>query len=155
MSMPSPTPLLWGGVLRAIDQGVEREGAYYLFALRLVPAFPFFAINLAMGLTAIRPWTFYWVSQLGMLAGTVLYVYAGTQLGQFQITWQLVVALALLGIFPLAARKMLDALNARKVYARWTRPRRFDSSIRFSTRFRHSGSMPCTRKRSLRQSVVR
>jgi pyruvate/2-oxoglutarate dehydrogenase complex dihydrolipoamide dehydrogenase (E3) component/membrane protein DedA with SNARE-associated domain len=119
----------FGDKLRAINAGVEKEGAYYLFALRLVPAFPFFAINLAMGLTPIRPWTFYWVSQLGMLAGTVLYVYAGTQLGQFQITWQLVLALVLLGVFPLAAKKTLAAANARKVYRRWTRPRSFDRNL--------------------------
>ena len=83
-----------------------------------MPAFPFFVINLAMGLTPIRTATFYWVSQLGMLAGTIVYVYAGTQLGQFQITlaarrWRFV----LLGIFPLVAKKVLDAFKARKVYS--------------------------------------
>src|SRR5687767_9676758 len=76
-----------GDKLAAIDAGVKKEGAFYLFALRLVPLFPFFLVNLAMGLTAIRTRTFYWVSQLGMLAGTIVYVYAGTQLGRFQITW--------------------------------------------------------------------
>ena len=99
----------FGDRLKTIDAGVENEGAFYLFALRLVPLFPFFVINLAMGLTSIRTRTFYWVSQLGMLAGTIVYVYAGTQLGRFEITWQLVLALALLGIFPLAAKKALDA----------------------------------------------
>ena len=68
----------------AINAGVEREGAFYLFTLRLVPAFPFFVINLLMGLTPIRTWTFYWVSQLGMLLGTVVYVNAGTQLAQIE-----------------------------------------------------------------------
>lgn len=119
----------FGGKLKAINAGVEREGAFYLFALRLVPVFPFFMINLVMGLTPMRTWVFYWVSQLGMLAGTIVYVYAGTQLGQFQITWQLGLALALLGIFPLAAKKALDALKARKVYARWPKPRRFDRNL--------------------------
>jgi pyruvate/2-oxoglutarate dehydrogenase complex dihydrolipoamide dehydrogenase (E3) component/membrane protein DedA with SNARE-associated domain len=115
--------------LKTINTGVEKEGPYYLFALRLVPVFPFFAINLAMGLTPMRTRTFYWVSQLGMLPGTLLYVYAGTQLGQFQITWGLVLALLLLGIFPLVAKKTLDAVNARKVYRRWKRPRSFDRNL--------------------------
>lgn len=119
----------FGEKLAAMNAGVQREGAYYLFALRLVPLFPFFVINLAMGLTPIRTWTFYWVSQIGMLAGTIVYVYAGTQLGQFEITWQLVLALAALGIFPLAAKKVLDSVNARKVYARWPRPRSYDRNL--------------------------
>src|SRR5688500_3293661 len=119
----------FGEKLKAINAGVEKEGAFYLFALRLVPAFPFFVINLVMGLTPMRTWTFYWVSQLGMLAGTIVYVYAGTQLGQFQITWQLVAALVLLGIFPLAAKKTLDVLKARKVYKRWSRPLHFDCNL--------------------------
>ena len=68
-----------------INDGVAQEGAFYLFALRLVPAFPFFVINLVMGLTPIRTWTFYWVSQLGMLAGTIVYVNAGTQLAQHRV----------------------------------------------------------------------
>ena len=119
----------FGGKLKAINTGVEKEGAFYLFALRLVPAFPFFMINLVMGLTLMRTWTFYWVSQLGMFAGTIVYVYAGTQLGQFQITWQLGIALALLGLFPLIAKKALDAIKARKVYGRWPKPRRFDRNL--------------------------
>jgi dihydrolipoamide dehydrogenase len=115
--------------LRAVNEGVAREGAFYLFALRLVPAFPFFLINLAMGLTTIRAWTFYWVSQLGMLAGTVLYVYAGTKLGEFRISPGLIGAFVLLGLFPLIAKRVLDAFKARRVYARWTRPRRFDRNL--------------------------
>ncbi|HZN25847.1 MAG TPA: FAD-dependent oxidoreductase [Burkholderiales bacterium] len=119
----------FGEKLAAMNAGVEKEGAFYLFALRLVPLFPFFVINLAMGLTPIRAPTFYWVSQIGMLPGTIVYVYAGTQLGQFQITWQLVLALALLGIFPLAAKKVLDAIKARKVYAKWPRPGSYDCNV--------------------------
>ena len=119
----------FGDRLRAINEGVDREGGFYLFALRLVPVFPFFAVNLLMGLTPIRSWTYYWVSQVGMLAGTLVYVYAGTQLGQFRVSPGLVGAFVLLGIFPLIAKKALDALKARKVYAGWSRPARFDRNL--------------------------
>ena len=119
----------FGDKLKPINQGIEREGAFYLFALRLVPAFPFFVINLVMGLTPIKTRTFYWVSQLGMLAGTIVYVYAGTQLGQFRISAGLIFAFVLLGLFPLAAKKALDALKARKVYAKWPRPASFDRNV--------------------------
>ena len=120
-----------GERLKAIDEGVAKEGGFYLFALRLVPLFPFWLINLAMGLTALRTWTFYWVSQLGMLAGTVVYVYAGTQLGEFRISPGLIFAFVLLGLFPLIAKKVLDAIRARKVYARWQgkRPSRYDYNM--------------------------
>lgn len=119
----------FGDRLKPINNGVAREGAFYLFALRLVPAFPFFAINLLMGLTPIRTWTFYWVSQAGMLAGTLAYVYAGTTLGELRISLELVAAFTILGIFPLVAKKALDALEARRVYAGWTRPPRFDRNL--------------------------
>lgn len=120
-----------GTRLAAIDRGIAREGAFYLFAMRLVPVFPFWLINIAMGLTALPIRTFYRVSQLGMLPGTVVYVYAGTQLGQFRVSAGLVVALALLGLFPLVAKRVLDALKARKVYARWAdrRPAKFDYNL--------------------------
>src|SRR5260221_14085272 len=116
----------FGDKLKPINEGVAREGAFYLFALRLVPAFPFFVINLVMGLTPIRTATFYWVSQVGMLAGTIAYVYAGTQLGQFKISAGLVAAFVILGIFPIVAKRVLDALKARKVYAKWTRPAKYE-----------------------------
>lgn len=119
----------FGDKLKPINDGVAREGAFYLFALRLVPAFPFFVINLVMGLTPIRTWTYYWVSQLGMFAGTVVFVYAGTQLGAFKISAGLLFAFALLGIFPLVAKKALDALKTRKVYTGWTRPARFERNL--------------------------
>jgi pyruvate/2-oxoglutarate dehydrogenase complex dihydrolipoamide dehydrogenase (E3) component/uncharacterized membrane protein YdjX (TVP38/TMEM64 family) len=119
----------FGDKLKPINDGVAREGAFYLFALRLVPAFPFFVINLVMGLTPIKTLTFYWVSQLGMFAGTIVYVYAGTQLGQFKISAGLIGAFILLGIFPLVAKKVLDALKARKVYAGWKRPEKYDNNI--------------------------
>jgi len=119
----------FGDKLKPINDGVAREGAFYLFALRLVPVFPFFVINLVMGLTSIRTLTFYWVSQVGMLAGTIVYVYAGTQLGEFRISAGLLFAFALLGIFPLIAKKTLDALKARKVYAGWNRPASYDRNL--------------------------
>jgi pyruvate/2-oxoglutarate dehydrogenase complex dihydrolipoamide dehydrogenase (E3) component/uncharacterized membrane protein YdjX (TVP38/TMEM64 family) len=119
----------FGDRLKPLNSGIEKEGAFYLFALRLVPAFPFFLINLAMGLTPLRTRTFYWVSQLGMLAGTIVYVYAGTTLGEFRLSIELLLAFALLGIFPLIAKKALDFIKARRVYARWPRPARFDRNL--------------------------
>ncbi|MBI4195149.1 MAG: FAD-dependent oxidoreductase [Betaproteobacteria bacterium] len=119
----------FGDKLKPINDGIAREGAFYLFALRLVPAFPFVVINLVMGLTPIRTWTFYWVSQVGMLAGTIVYVYAGTELGAFKLSPGLILAFILLGVFPLAAKKTLEAVKARKVYAKWTRPKSFDRNL--------------------------
>ena len=124
----------FGARLVAINRGVERDGAFYLFLLRLTPAVPFFLINLAMGLTPMRARTFYWVSQLGMLAGTIVYVNAGTQLARLAsprdvLSWRLAGALLALGIFPLLAKKAADALRARRVYARWPKPRRFDRNV--------------------------
>lgn len=121
----------FGERLKPLNEGIAREGGFYLFALRLVPIFPFWLINLAMGLTAIRTRTFYWVSQLGMLAGTAVYVYAGTQLGQFRISAGLIFAFVLLGLFPLIAKKVLDAIKSRKVYAKWAgqRPSSYDHNM--------------------------
>ncbi|MCC6474403.1 MAG: FAD-dependent oxidoreductase, partial [Burkholderiales bacterium] len=119
----------FGERLRGIDRGLETQGAFYLFALRLVPVFPFFLVNLAMGLTPMRAWTFYWVSQAGMLAGTAVYVYAGTTLAEFRLSLELALALTLLGVFPLIARKGIEARQARRVYARWRRPARFDRNL--------------------------
>ncbi|MEO6154552.1 MAG: FAD-dependent oxidoreductase [Thermomonas sp.] len=124
----------FGERLKRIDAGVEREGGFYLFALRLVPLFPFFVINLAMGLTAIRAWTFYWVSQLGMLAGTFVYVNAGRELGQLQslsgiLSWRLLLAFAALGLLPLIARKVLNGWRAHRVYKGWTKPGKFDRNL--------------------------
>jgi pyruvate/2-oxoglutarate dehydrogenase complex dihydrolipoamide dehydrogenase (E3) component/uncharacterized membrane protein YdjX (TVP38/TMEM64 family) len=126
----------FGQQLRAINAGVEREGGFYLFTLRLIPAVPFFVINLAMGLTPLRPWTFYWVSQVGMLAGTIVYVNAGTQLAEVSspagiLSPGLIGAFVLLGIFPLIAKKIVDVVKARRVYARWAgkRPSRFDRNL--------------------------
>lgn len=104
-----------GRHLDTIDAGIEKEGAYYLFTLRLVPLFPFFVINLAMGLTSIKTTTFYWVSQIGMLAGTLVYVNAGTQLAKIEtlsgiLSPALVGSFALLGLFPLIAKKLVENL---------------------------------------------
>jgi pyruvate/2-oxoglutarate dehydrogenase complex dihydrolipoamide dehydrogenase (E3) component/uncharacterized membrane protein YdjX (TVP38/TMEM64 family) len=118
----------------AVDAGMQKDGAFYLMALRLVPIFPFFLVNLAMGLTAIRVTTFYWVSQLGMLPGTIVYVNAGTQLAQIKTLSDvaspaLLGSFALLGIFPLLAKFVLDRVKARKVYRRWKKPPRFDRNL--------------------------
>ncbi len=124
----------FGANLKTVNDGIERDGAFYLFALRLVPAFPFFVINLVMGLTPIRTWSFYWVSQIGMLAGTIVYVNAGTQLARIEslsgiLSPTLLVSFALLGIFPLIARWIVNAIKARRVYARWRRPPRYDRNL--------------------------
>ena len=120
--------------LAKIDQGIEREGASYLFALRLVPVFPFFLINLAMGLTRLPVRTFWWVSQLGMLPGTLVYVNAGRELGQLEslggiLSPGLIGAFVLLGLLPVLSRKALDGFKARKVYAGWDKPRHFDRNL--------------------------
>lgn len=120
--------------LAAVDAGLGRDGAFYLFSLRLVPLFPFFAVNLLMGLTRISNWTYYWVSQLGMLAATVVYVNAGTRLAAIDsvggiLSPQVLGAFVLLGLFPLAARLLLQRLQARKVYARWRKPASFDRNL--------------------------
>ncbi|MDE8604798.1 FAD-dependent oxidoreductase [Marinomonas sp. RSW2] len=124
----------FGDRLKAINEGVEKEGAFYLFTLRLVPIFPFFLINLLMGLTTIRAVTFYWVSQVGMLAGTFVFVNAGTQLGQLEslsgiLSPSLLLSFILLGVFPLIAKKLLNVIKARRVYAGFTKPKTFDRNL--------------------------
>ncbi|WP_218110207.1 TVP38/TMEM64 family protein [Oligoflexus tunisiensis] len=106
------------------NEGIQKEGAFYLFTLRLVPIFPFFVINLVMGLTPLRASTFYWVSQLGMLPGTMVYVLAGTQLARFQslagiVSLEIFVSFALLGIFPLLAKRFITFIKRyRKTHER-------------------------------------
>ena len=117
----------FGERLRAINDGVRKEGAFYLFSLRLVPIFPFFLINLAMGLTPLRTRTFYWVSQLGMIPGTLVYVNAGTQLGKLDslsgiLSPGLLFSFALLGLLPLVSKKLLDGIQARKLLAEADKP---------------------------------
>ena len=126
----------FGQRLAEVDKGIERDGAFYLFTLRLIPAIPPAAINLLFGLTKMRAWPFYWVSQLGMLAGTLVYVNAGTQLGQLDslrgiLSPGLIASFVLLGLFPLLTKKIVDGVKARRVYARWAerKPRRFDRNM--------------------------
>jgi len=124
----------FGEKLATVNRGVQRDGAFYLFTLRLVPVFPFFLVNLVMGLTPIPVRTFYWVSQLGMLLGTVVYVNVGTQLAQLEslqgiLSADLILSCALLGLLPLVARRVVAFVKARRVYARWARPSRFDRNV--------------------------
>ncbi len=124
----------FGDKLKAINEGVEREGPFYLFTLRLVPLFPFFVINLVMGLTPMRTLAYYWVSQIGMLPGTAVYVNAGTQLGQIEsaagiLSPGILVSFVLLGIFPLIAKRIIDILKRRKAFAGWDKPQKFDYNL--------------------------
>ncbi|GAB3487349.1 FAD-dependent oxidoreductase [Marinomonas epiphytica] len=124
----------FGDRLKAFNEGVAKDGAFYLFTLRLVPVFPFFLINLLMGLTKLPAFTFYWVSQLGMLVGTLVYVNAGTQLGQLEslsgiLSPSLLFSFVLLGVFPLLAKKLLGAIKARRVYANYQKPKKFDRNL--------------------------
>ena len=126
----------FGRRLDEVNKGIEKEGAFYLFSLRLIPVVPFFALNLLMGLTRIKTWTYYWVSQLGMFAGTVIYVNAGTQLAKidsFQsiLSPGLIGSFVLLGLLPLLVSRVLGFFKRRKVYASWRalRPARFDRNL--------------------------
>ena len=128
--------LRFGARLAEVDKGIAREGAYYLFTLRLIPVFPPALLSVLFGLTAMRTATFYGVSQLGMLAGTLVYVYAGTQLAKLEsargiLSPAMFGSLVLLGLFPLLAKKAVDALKARRVYARWAhrKPKRYDRNL--------------------------
>jgi len=120
--------------LKSINSGIEKEGAFYLFGLRLVPLFPFFVINLVMGLTPIKTRQFFFISQLGMLPGTIVFVYAGTQLGQIDslsgiLSPGLLFAFALLGTFPILAKRFMDHLQAKKIFSRFDKPRKFDTNM--------------------------
>ena len=126
----------FGNRLAEFNKGIEKEGAFYLFTLRLVPLVPFFVINLLMGLTKMKTLTFYGVSQLGMLAGTAVYVNAGTQLAQLEslqgiLSPGLIGSFVLLGVFPLLARKVTEVLKGRQVYAKWAhlKPKQFDRNL--------------------------
>lgn len=120
--------------LKQFNQGIERDGALYLFTLRLVPVFPFFLINLLMGLTPLKTRTFYWVSQIGMLAGTAVYVNAGTQLGQLDslsgiLSPGLLFSFALLGLFPLLAKKFVEYLKQSKSASTFVKPAKYDYNL--------------------------
>jgi len=124
----------FGSRLKSINEGIERDGAFYLFTLRLVPIFPFFMINLTMGLTTLKVWIFFWVSQLGMLVGTIIYVNAGTQLASIDslsdiLSPALICSFVLLGLFPLLAKKIIEMIKKRQVYKKWSKPKKFDNNL--------------------------
>jgi len=124
----------FGDKLKTINEGIEKDGAFYLFTLRLVPAFPFFVINLLMGLTPIRTVTYFLVSQVGMLAGTVVYVNAGTQIAKIEslsgiLSPALIISFVLLGIFPLVAKKAVSMIKAKKVLKDYPKPAQFDRNL--------------------------
>ncbi len=120
--------------LRAINKGIEKEGAFYLFTLRLIPAFPFFVINLVMGITRIKVFQFYWVSQLGMLPGTLVYVNAGSQLAAIDslagiLSPGLILSFVLLGLFPLIAKKTIRFYKSRQALRAYDQPEKFDYNL--------------------------
>jgi pyruvate/2-oxoglutarate dehydrogenase complex dihydrolipoamide dehydrogenase (E3) component/uncharacterized membrane protein YdjX (TVP38/TMEM64 family) len=126
----------FGRRLDEVNKGMAKEGAFYLFTLRLIPVIPFFALNLLMGLTRMKTWTFFWVSQLGMLAGTVAYVNAGTQIARIDslksiLSPALIASFVLLGLLPLLVSKVLDFFKRRKIYAPWRaqRPASFERNL--------------------------
>jgi pyruvate/2-oxoglutarate dehydrogenase complex dihydrolipoamide dehydrogenase (E3) component/uncharacterized membrane protein YdjX (TVP38/TMEM64 family) len=126
----------FGARMAEINKGIEKEGAFYLFTLRLVPLVPFFVINLLMGLTKMKAWTFFWVSQVGMLLGTLVFVNAGTQLAKIDslkgiLSPGLIGSFVLLGIFPIIAKKIIEGIKKRKVYAKWAqvKPKTFDRNL--------------------------
>ncbi len=124
----------FGDRLKAIDRGVEKDGPFYLLTLRLVPVFPFFLINLLMGLTAIKARTFYIVSQIGMLLGTLVYVNAGTQLANIEQVSDigspgLLLSFAALGITPWIGKWIVSRIKRRKVYAGYSKPKKYDRNL--------------------------
>lgn len=124
----------YGEKLKPILDGVEKEGAFYLFTLRLVPIFPFFLINLSMGLTKMKTLTFFFVSQIGMFLGTIVYVNAGQQLSSLEslsgiISPALIGSFAVLGFFPIVAKKIVEAVKAKKVYKDYKMPKSFDYNM--------------------------
>lgn len=126
----------FGARMAEINKGVEKEGAFYLFTVRLVPLVPFFVINLLMGLTKMKTWTFFWVSQIGMFLGTIVFVNAGTQLAKIDslkgiLSPGLLGSFVLLGVFPIIAKRIIEALKRRKVYAKWNhvKPKSFDRNL--------------------------
>ena len=124
----------FGARLQGIDRGLARDGAFYLFSLRLIPAVPFFLINLLAGLAPIRARTYWWVSQLGMLPATLVYVNAGTRLGEVTslsglLSPALIGSLLLLAVLPWLARAVMAILRRRRLYRRWPKPHRFDRNL--------------------------
>ncbi|MFA5906061.1 MAG: VTT domain-containing protein, partial [Desulfobacula sp.] len=124
----------FGTTLFAINKGVEKEGGFYLFTLRLVPAFPFFLINLAMGLTPVKTRVFYFVSQIGMLPGTIVFINAGTELAKIEsasgiLSPGLMFSFVLLGIFPFVAKGVTGFIRRKKVYSKFIKPKQFDYNL--------------------------
>ncbi len=124
----------FGDKLKTFNDNIEKDGAFYLFTVRLVPVFPFFLVNLVMGLTRLKTAVFYLVSQIGMLAGTIVFVNAGTQLAKIDslggiLSPGLIFSFALLGIFPLVAKKIVEVIKANKIYAGHEKPKSFDRDM--------------------------
>ena len=126
----------FGNYLGTLNKGIEKDGAFYLFTLRLIPVVPFFVINLVMGLMPIKAWTFYWVSQVGMLAGTAVYVNAGAQLGQLDelsfagiMTPGLLGSFVLLAIFPWVARTLINKVKKNRALKAYKKPKAFDDNL--------------------------
>ena len=128
----------FGHYLEGINKGLEKDGAFYLLTLRLMPIFPFFVINLVMGLTRLKVFTFYWVSQLGMLAGTAIFVNAGAELAEIDtltvegiFSPSLFIGFMLLGIFPLIAKAIVASIQKRRVYKQWQhlKPKQYDANL--------------------------
>lgn len=124
----------FGNYLAPVNRGMERDGNFYLFSMRMVPLFPFFVINLLMGLTPIKAWSFYWVSQVGMFLGTVVYVNAGSELGQISslsglVSAPVIFSFVLLGLFPLVARWIVNAVQRGKALRRFEKPKKFDANV--------------------------
>lgn len=124
----------FGGYLAPLNKGLEKDGSFYLFSIRMVPLFPFFLVNLLMGLTAIRTTSFYLVSQAGMLLGTVVYVNAGSELAQISslsglVSAPVIFSLALLGIFPLLAKLIINSIQGNKAMKNYPTPKNFDANV--------------------------
>lgn len=119
---------------KKVDDGFKKDGPFYLFSLRLIPIFPFFIINIVMGLTNIRVRTFFWVSQLGMLPGTLAYVNAGKELGKIDslksiLSPTLILSFTILGLLPIIAKKIMEFASARKVFKDYKRPKKYDYNL--------------------------
>ena len=124
----------FGSYLKSFNDGVQKDGGFYLFTLRLIPAVPFFVINLVMGLTPMRMLSFFLVSQIGMLAGTIVFINAGTQLAQLDslsgiLSPEIIFSFVLLGIFPFLARKLVGFYKGRRVMSKFKKPKSFDYNM--------------------------
>ncbi len=126
----------YGDRLKAINDGIAKDGAFYLFTIRMIPAIPFFVANLVMGITPIKTRTFYWVSQLGMFLGTIVFVNAGTELAKIEtlggiLSPRIILAFLLLAFLGLFSKLLVDFIKHRKVYAKWRhlKPRTFDRNL--------------------------